>query len=64
MAASLIDTPTADTHATLSDAELRALDAFCRAANYLSVGQVYLVGPTHVGSGQGQAATSRNGTHN
>src|ERR1700731_2697650 len=25
MAASLIDTPTADTHATLSDAELRAL---------------------------------------
>jgi len=43
MAASLIDTPTADTRATLSDAELRALDAFWRAANYLSVGQIYLV---------------------
>src|ERR1700733_1657766 len=43
MATALIDTPTADTHATLSDAELRALDAFWRAANYLSVGQIYLV---------------------
>jgi xylulose-5-phosphate/fructose-6-phosphate phosphoketolase len=43
MTASLIDTPAADTHATLSDAELRVLDAFWRAANYLSVGQIYLV---------------------
>ena len=41
--ASLIDTPTANAPATLSDAELRELDAFWRAANYLSVGQIYLV---------------------
>src|SRR6266536_247515 len=29
--------------ATLTDAELRLLDAYWRAANYLSVGQVYLL---------------------
>ena len=43
MATSLVDRPTADTHATLSNAELQTIDAYWRAANYLSVGQIYLV---------------------
>jgi xylulose-5-phosphate/fructose-6-phosphate phosphoketolase len=30
-------------HAALSGEELRALDAYWRAANYLSVGQIYLL---------------------
>ena len=28
---------------TLSDQELKAIDAYWRAANYLSVGQIYLL---------------------
>jgi xylulose-5-phosphate/fructose-6-phosphate phosphoketolase len=36
-------TPTADPPGPLSDEELRLLDAYWRAANYLSVGQIYLL---------------------
>jgi xylulose-5-phosphate/fructose-6-phosphate phosphoketolase len=40
MSTSFADTPTA--HAQLSDDELNKMDAYWRAANYLSVGQIYL----------------------
>jgi len=32
----------ATTHATAEDTELAGIDAYWRAANYLSVGQIYL----------------------
>ena len=41
MSASLVGSST-DTPATLSAVELSGLDAYWRAANYLSVGQLYL----------------------
>jgi xylulose-5-phosphate/fructose-6-phosphate phosphoketolase len=37
-------TPSRDTPATLGSDELRRIDAYWRAANYLSVGQIYLYG--------------------
>ena len=37
------DATVTDPPAVLSDEELRALDAYWRAANYLSVGQIYLL---------------------
>ncbi|MCZ6661553.1 MAG: hypothetical protein O6951_01320, partial [Actinobacteria bacterium] len=36
-------TPDMETGGPLSDEELRQLDAYWRAANYLSVGQIYLL---------------------
>ncbi len=41
----------------LSPAELHAVDAYWRAANYLSVGQIYLMGGSS-SSTPGQAASS------
>jgi len=35
-------TTTPETHGPLSAEELRLIDAYWRAANYLSVGQIYL----------------------
>jgi len=43
MTGGLIQTPSSETRATLTEAQLRSLDAYWRAANYLSVGQIYLV---------------------
>ncbi|MDQ2895544.1 MAG: phosphoketolase family protein [Actinomycetota bacterium] len=43
MTALLPHPPPAEVPKTLSGAELRALDAYWRAANYLSVGQIYLL---------------------
>src|SRR5687767_2379492 len=41
----MIDRPTAvaDASAPLTDTELNRIDAYWRAANYLSVGQIYLL---------------------
>jgi xylulose-5-phosphate/fructose-6-phosphate phosphoketolase len=36
-------TEAASTTSALTDAELEAIDAWWRAANYLSVGQIYLL---------------------
>ncbi len=38
-----VATPDMETGGPLSDEELRQLDAYWRAANYLSVGQIYLL---------------------
>jgi XFP N-terminal domain len=38
-----MSTRSEDTLGALSDDELRVIDAYCRAANYLSVGQIYLL---------------------
>ncbi len=37
------DTPTASAPTSLTDDEVAALDAHWRAANYLAVGQIYLM---------------------
>ncbi len=38
-----IATPLAERHSALTDDEVRQIDAYWRAANYLSVGQIYLL---------------------
>ena len=38
-----VDQPPRTTHDVLSDEALRLVDAYWRAANYLSVGQIYLL---------------------
>jgi xylulose-5-phosphate/fructose-6-phosphate phosphoketolase len=43
MTVSLTQAPLADLRSKLSDAELDAIDVYWRAANYLSVGQIYLL---------------------